>query len=123
MKRDFKIRFNLSRGNHYKHWKLEYCGHIEYYDPRNTTLIMHDCKLHNNRKTADKIHAGEHKTVCAWIRCAGLVIFHDEPAYYSSGVQISYNPRKQPYWSSNDSNIDNKELNVIYSNGNKLFTA
>lgn len=123
MKREFKVRFNLSRGIHFKHWKLEYDGHVEYYDPAHTQLIMHNCKLHNNRSAAQKIFSGENKTVCAWVRCSGLTILHDEELYAATGKQLNYNPRNKPYWSWEETNVDGKEFKTIYSHGNRLFTA
>lgn len=123
MKREFKVRFNLSRGAHFKHWKLEYDGHVEYYDPEHTQLIMHNCKLHNNRSAAQKIYNGDSKTVCAWVRCSGLCIVHDDGVYPAPTKQLNYNPRKKPFWSCNNKNVDGKEFKTIYSNGYRLFTA
>lgn len=123
MKRDFKIRFNLSRGAHFKHWKLEYKGHVEYYDPEHTQLVLSNCKLHNNRSTAEKIYSGEHKTVCAWVRCSGVCIHHDNVMMEANDKQLHYNPRKKPYWNYGDSNVDGKEFKTIFTNGNRLYTT
>jgi hypothetical protein len=123
MKRDFKIRFNLSRGANYMKWKLEYDGHVEYYDPQHTQLILLNCKLHNNRATAEKIHAGENKSVCAWVRCGGLNILHDNDIDMRKGKQLNYNPKKKPFWSCGNKNVDGKEFKTIYSNGKQLYVA
>jgi hypothetical protein len=85
---------------------------------------MYNCLLHNNKKAAQQIFTGGHKRVCAWIRCAGLCILRDEETiYYKSKKELSFNPKKRPFWTQANNNVDGKEFKTIYSHGNQLFTA
>jgi hypothetical protein len=123
MKRDFKIRFNLSKGANFMKWKIEYDDRVEYLDPAHTQLIMFNCVLHNNEKTAQKIHSGENKSVCAWIKCGGMLVIYDKNVYEDTGEEICYNPRVKPFWRRGDANVDGNEFKTIYSDGYKLFAA
>ena len=65
-----KVRFNLGKGKNYMKWKIQDSNNnISYVSPDDTNLLMFNCQVKNNRKTAEKILNGEHKTVCAWILC------------------------------------------------------
>ena len=122
-----KIRFHLAKGEHFMHWQVKYIdGTTKYFDPNEFQLVMFECKLRNQRKTADKIcYDGIHKTVCAWIEADEIIvstIINSE----IDGEMISYNPRVLPYWVADTSdgeplNIDNKKYNQITSLNNKLF--
>jgi len=121
-----KVRFNLGAGKHYMKWKIEGPLGVEYHDPNLVQLIMSNCQLKNNKKTAQKIFDGVHKTVCAWILCDDIEINHlDYPGYeLKYGLnQIKYNPRVAPNWTLHDCNYDGFNLPCIISIGNKLFTA
>ena len=120
-----KVRFNLGAGKHYMKWKIEGPLGVEYHDPNKVQLVMYNCKLKNNKKTAQKIFDGTHKTVCAWILCDSVDInYLDTPHYETkSGLnQIKYNPRVAPNWVLNECNYDNFTIPKIISVGNKLFT-
>ena len=66
----YKVRFHLAKGKFYKCWQVTSPnGDKDYYDPETHNLFMWGCNLRNQRKTAEKIHSGEHKTVCAWVEC------------------------------------------------------
>lgn len=115
MKR-IKVRFNLGRGPNYLKWKIQYpSGAVEYASPTDTQLVMTGCTLKNNRKTAEKIFRGEHKTVCAWILCDSIEIkfsgFKSFEGTFLSRAQ--YNPRVQPYWTIKGSNSDNLNLGEL----------
>jgi hypothetical protein len=100
MKR-IKVRFNLRRGKNYMKWKIEYpSGEVEYCSPTDTQLIMKTCQLKNNRKTADKIFNGEHKSVCAWVLCEGITVRYSgfEQFDEMDFERLKYNPKKLPYW-------------------------
>lgn len=97
-----KVRFNLSRGQNYMKWKIEYpTGAVEYCDPTSTQLVMSTCILKNNKKTAEKIMNGQHKTVCAWILCEAIQVKYGSFIVYDndpSNIRVTYNPRVNPYW-------------------------
>ena len=102
MGKRIKVRFNLSRGKNYLKWKIEYpSGEVEYCSPTGTQLIMKTCQLKNNRKTAEKIFNGEHKTVCAWILCEDIEVRFDKFVAYDnnpSNLRLRYNPKITPNW-------------------------
>lgn len=102
MTKKTKVRFNLSRGKNYMKWKIQYpTGAVEYYSPTDTQLVMRGCVLKNNRKTAEKIFNGEHKTVCAWILCDEIDVLCGGFTQYDispSNIRLTYNPRVNPYW-------------------------
>jgi hypothetical protein len=100
--KSIKVRFNLSRGENYMKWKVQYPdGKSVYYDPTSTQLHMHNCILKNNRKTAEKIMNGQHKTVCAWVLCDSIDIRTDSFVPYDidpNNIRVKYNPRENPFW-------------------------
>jgi len=60
--KSIKIRFNLGRGKNFMKWKIQYPnGEIEYHNPTDVQLLMHDCTLKNRKKTAQKIFDGAKK--------------------------------------------------------------
>jgi len=126
MKRPYKVRFNLGKGKNYMKWKVEGPEGVTYYNPTDVQIIMHNCQLKNQRTTAEKIHGGAHKTVCAWVRCEKLFTrtqdFLQLDAYVDS-TQLKYNPRKLPHWfAGEDTNIDNLVCDLVVSIDYKLFT-
>lgn len=126
MKRPYKVRFNLGAGKNFMKWKVEGPDGVAYYAPTEVQLIMHNCQLKNQRKTAEKIHEGAHKTVCAWVRCESLSIRTTDfmqPSDYVDTFQVKYNPRKFPFWfKDEETNIDNEVRSLIVSVNNKLFS-
>jgi hypothetical protein len=117
-----KVRFNLSRGNNYKKWKITYPGgNIEYLDPNEVTLVMNRCKLRNNKKTAERIFNGEAKSVCAWILCEYVVITGRSKDTLEEQQRLRYNPRVKPNWDFKDINVDGKDFKIIESRGNSLY--
>ena len=116
----YKVRFNLSAGQHFMQWQVKLYDRVRYYDPSSVTLVLHNCKLKNHAKTAQRIHAGENKSVCAWIECDHVEIL--DPIEQST-FPICYNPKKKPYWTdvSGRLNLDNLEFIKIVSTGRQLF--
>lgn len=102
MSKRIKVRFNLGRGPNYLKWKIQYpSGAVEYASPTDTQLVMTGCTLKNNKKTAQKIFDGEHKTVCAWILCDSIDVKFDGFDQYDNtpqNIRLSYNPKVNPYW-------------------------
>lgn len=123
-----KVRFNLGRGPNYMKWKIQYpSGAVEYCSPTTTQLIMKGCVLKNNRRTAEKIMSGQHKTVCAWILCDSIEVKYDlfQPYdTYSMCVRLKYNPRVEPNWVyDNRINADNLKFIEIGTVDYKLFVT
>lgn len=125
MKR-IKVRFNLSRGKNYMKWKVQYpSGEVEYCSPTDTQLLLKGCELKNNKKTAEKIFRGEHKTVCAWILCDDIEIRFGSFGRYDinpENLSLSYNPRVKPFWVLNKMvPADGFKFNEIASVDYKLY--
>jgi hypothetical protein len=114
-----KVRFHLGAGEHYKHWKIEYPnGDYQFINPEKQNMVLHGCQLHNRKGTAEGIHAGGEKVVCAWVWC-------DEVRMYSltsTGVPVSYNPRVYPHWMYEGMNADNMTFDRLQTIGNKLIS-
>jgi len=128
MMKSIKVRFNLGRGPNYMKWKIQYpSGEVEYCSPDSTQLVMSGCTLKNNRRTAEKIMSGQHKTVCAWILCDSIDVRFDkfEPyERYSMCVRLKYNPRVKPNWMYDDRiDADNLKFIEIGTVGGKLFVT
>ena len=126
--KSIKVRFNLSRGQNYMKWKIQYpSGAVEYRDPCNTQLVMRNCTLKNSRKTAEKIFGGEHKTVCAWILCNEINIKSDSFEQYDQVPdydRLRYNPRVNPFWvNKKEENVDGFSFKEIGTVDYKLFVT
>lgn len=119
--KNYKVRFNLGRGENYLKWKVTSPnGDVNYYEPNNVCLYMENCKLVNQKGTAQKIFDGANKTVCAWIECETLTIFEPLNAI-ASGTKISYNPRVQPNWVCDGEIVDKGRYDVLYSFENGVY--
>ncbi len=122
MKRPYKVRFNLGAGKNYMKWKVEGPTGVAYYSPDEVRIVMQNCQLKNQRKTAEKILEGAHKTVCAWVKCGSLVIHVNKPFNEGSALQLKYNPRVLPHWFTDEhENADNITVTCIITSGRKLF--
>lgn len=126
MKKKIKVRFNLGRGKNYMKWKIEGPLGVEYHSPTGVQLIMENCQLKNNRKTAEKIFNGMNKDVCAWIICDSIIIRFELRKFekVSFDSKLKYNPRIHPYWTDNTGNdVDNKKYDRIVSVDYGLFSS
>jgi hypothetical protein len=120
MKR-FKVRFNLGKGKNYLKWKVELPGEqMEYLDPNEVQLVLRNCELKNNQKSAQEIFQGDYKKVCSWVLCESVEIKTNDFSTHSEN-QIRYNPRVQPNWLMNDKNVDGEKFDTIISDGRRLF--
>lgn len=121
MKRPYKVRFNLGAGKNYMKWKVEGPTGVAYYSPEEVQIVMSNCQLKNQKKTAEKILEGAHKTVCAWVKCESVSI-EDRTFNGDRGLQLKYNPRVLPHWFINEQeNVDNMTATCIITSGRKLF--
>lgn len=123
--KSIKVRFNLSKGQNYMKWKVEYpTGESVYYDPAMVQLKLHDCTMKNYKKTAEKIYNGAEKTVCAWVLCNALEVTHNAAAEAPADEQrLSYNPRKQPNWIHAGTVVDGSRYENVISFGKSLYIS
>lgn len=118
----YKVRFHLAPGENFMKWQVRSPdGSRKYYDPDKFSLRMRGCRLHNSRKTAERIHRGGSKTVCAWISCESLVVRRRGRA---SGLAVRYNPRVKPYWHSADGeNLDSRTFRIMSTCGKAVYAG
>lgn len=126
MKTKFKVRFHLGQGPHFMHWQVRSGRSVQYFDPNLFVLSMGGAKLVNQPSTARKIHAGDHKTVCAWIECQELkVLLIGQHLSSPSGTQVCYNPRVAPFWTDDKNvgtNLDGKKFESLITFRKKVYT-
>ena len=108
MRRPGKIRFNLGRGENYRKWKVKFDdGEVFHYDPKKVTITLRESFLKCNEEGAKKIYNGSNKFICAWIEFEEIGIhspflpigkIHQEDVNCLGGPEVSFNPKKAPYW-------------------------
>lgn len=105
-----RVRFNLGK-KYYKKWQVTDGKEKVYYNPEEVMLVLRNCKLHNNKRVANKIYNGSNKTVCSWIECESVEVLE---AKELKGSFIIYNPRIKPYWfNERGEDIDNKTFPLL----------
>jgi len=102
------VRFHLAQGPMFKNWQVK-CGEtVEYYNPEDVVLRMNNCKLRNHPTTANRIHNGANKTVCAWIECDSVDVQSSDTTSSDVVDHLYYNPRTLPHWRNTEGlNCDN----------------
>lgn len=127
----YRLRFNLSNNEHFGKWQLKNRGEISYYHPDEVTIRAYNVTLRNAPKVAAKIHAGAHKTVCAWLDCEFLDISPVEKFNDVGFTHLSFNPRKFPHWTIPGQyddknlpwNLDKKFVGNIVTMGRNVLTT
>lgn len=117
----YTLRFNLGAGKNFMKWKLtdKRTRKALYFDPNTTRFTMFDCKLVNQKATANKIHAGQHKAVCAWLEFNN---YTTELSITPSRRAVEYNPRIAPHWrNARNENIDGMFYKTLTTKTNKVY--
>lgn len=132
MKRNWKVRFHLGKGENFMKWRIENVEtkQVTFYSPDKVMISMIDCKLHNHKGTAKKINEGQNKTVCAWIMCKNVNVILAQSSSFKKYIHeegmtnvAQYNPRVTPYWRDRyDNNIDKNEYGFMITDSTKLLT-
>ena len=112
------VRFHLGNGPHCGHWQIRDGRRVRYVDPSEASLRLRGCRLVNRRGTAERIHAGAHKTPCAWVECDEVEVY--PPLTQSTGASVRYNPRVSPHWIFEGRDADGMEFALLSTAGNKL---
>lgn len=119
--RGYRVRFHLAQGEHFMHWQVKNLdtGVVSYYNPDKFHLVMSSCTLKNSRATAEKIHAGQNKSVCAWINAKHVTaVSLRYPDPIEAENRVSYNPRIAPYWTDSEGrNIDGMSFSLLETSG------
>jgi hypothetical protein len=125
----YTIRRHLSKGDNFGHWQVR--GYvtdskqgdvIEYIDPTKQSIEMYDCRLYIQTGLAERIHNGtqKKKKPCAYIICESYEI--SESISPVSDECISFNPRSNPNWLMNQSEIINgNKYDAIVSSNINLY--
>ena len=129
----YKLRYHLGRGENYMKWQIRGIDTDElyYYTPESVIFDIDNALLKNNKKTAQKIHDGENKTVCSWVECESIAVYNtygngDELnslmiKWHSSKETLSYNPRKLPHWvDENNNDVDGNHYDNLIVEGRKI---
>lgn len=127
----YKVRFHLGRGKHYQHWQIKRIGEeAQYFNPNEVTIILKNCRLHNQVNASKKILSGENKRPCAWVVCESYETAPKQNIPLSI-FEIAFNPRKSFNWRLLNHmyepamvlvyDMDNIELSFIYSQGRQLY--
>lgn len=123
MEEVIKVRFNLGKGDNYKKWQVK-SDTTKHYEPKKTRLTLHNARLMNNRKSAEKIFNGHNKFVCAWIECERIEIEKAGLSLRLTNIaQVRYNPRKFPYWVSTfkNTNVDGEKYAKLVTMGTDIY--
>jgi hypothetical protein len=117
---NYKLRFHLAQGANFMKWQLTHPdGTKTYHDPETTKFHLWGCKFKNQRTTANKIHSGAHKTVCAWVEAVEVKELKNITTE-QLGSRLVYNPRIQPYWhfeSDPQESIDDRMMLALETHG------
>ena len=118
----YQVRFHLGAGENFGKWQVKCLAGVLYFDPAKVSLTMLDCQLRNQRGTAQKVHDGANKSVCAWVDCNELLV---EGPVEMAGITVAYNPKIAPYWRNLAGEcIDNKRADVLRTVGKQvIFTG
>ena len=119
----YKLRFNLGAGDNYKKWKITSpIGDARYVIPEDVTIVMSGCKLINQKGTATKIHEGANKTVCAWVECDSVVVYHKiKESDIIVGGSVCYNPKITPNWVHFEMNADKLQFSNLVTKDNMIY--
>lgn len=116
-----QVRFHLAQGKNYMKWQVKYPDRKpEYYDPKEVQLVLGGCVLKNNKKTAQKIFEGAHKTVCAKVLCSTITVYKARTIQTADLPQIKYNPRVRPNWMWGEEVMDGCSLHTMVSDASRL---
>lgn len=127
----YKLRFHLGQGAHFMMWQLKNRDEISYFSPEEVTIRAYNVTLRNAPKVAAKIHAGAHKSVCAWLDCEFIDISPVEKIEALQLTQLSFNPRIFPHWTIPGKtcqynlpwNLDGRFVGNITTIGAKVLTS
>jgi hypothetical protein len=126
MKRIFKTRFHLGRGENFMKWRVENTEtkDVKFFDPESYELKLTNCKLYNQKGSAKKIYDGGTKVVCAWIMSQKVDICIGGASHNLDKNRLTYNPKVSPNWMDTDNNnVDKIEYDSLVTIGRKLFKS
>ena len=125
----YKVRFHLARGENFMKWQVtQPNGDKRYLNPEHNSIAMCGCKLRVQPSTAQKIHDGANKSVCAWIDCHHLQETNDPIPMTIFDTRIAFNPKQSVHWMAEEGGtavpleVQAREfIPLIVTNGRELF--
>ena len=119
----YTLRFNLGAGKNFKKVKVTDKVKLksDYLEPEGLCLSLTDCRLVNQKSSANKIFSGTTpKQVCAWVSASKV----EEVPLIKGYAPIYYNPKVSPNWrDSAGNNIDGMLFNKLYMVGRQLYAS
>lgn len=125
------VRFNLSNGKNYMHWKVEYPdGKSEYLNPEEVTIDMHNAFLHSSTATAQHIKNGYRvkkdgtkvkmdRAVCGYVLCESITI--SKGSRNDLNKYLQYNPKKSVNWELNSQSVTGNTYTKLSTQLNGIF--
>ena len=119
----YKVRFHLARGANFMKWQLtDPNGDKQYFNPEHKSIAMFGCRLRVQPSTAQKIHDGANKSVCAWIECEHTQVVDKPIVMTIFDTRISFNPKRSVHWMTEEGEIkDGEFMPLIVTNERELF--
>jgi hypothetical protein len=124
-----EVRFHLSKGQHYKYWQVKtrikgvkQYG-VRYYNPADHDLILGDCELVNDPKTAQQVFETQTRDVCGWVRCREFSIAKAGEHDLDNLKMVVYDPKIRTYWHYKNEidNIDGAKFEELFTVGKRVY--
>ena len=97
-------------------------GDKQYFNPEHKSIAMFGCRLRVQPSTAQKIHDGANKSVCAWIECEHTQVVDKPIVMTIFDTRISFNPKRSVHWMTEEGEIkDGEFMPLIVTNERELF--
>lgn len=89
-------------------------------------IFLLESKLVNQRKTAERIHNGADKDVCAWVQAMGFEV-RDVGEDIERGQMLRFNPEFVPHWiageGDNAKDVDGFLFRELVTVGRHVFVS
>ena len=127
------VRFNLSNGKNYMHWKVEYPnGKSEYLNPKDVTIEMTNAFLHSSTSVAQHIKNGYRikkdgtkvkmdRAVCGYVLCESITI--SKGSRNDLTQYLRYNPKVSVNWELNGQCVTGNTYTKLSTQSNGIFIA
>jgi hypothetical protein len=127
----YSMLFDRGRGHDERTWIVHppRNGGDEFkIDPTKQIIIMHNCRLINQRERAQRVFAsgGNMELGCAWVECTHVEVrnrsIYADP-HQTVDTEIKYNPLLHPYWIFQGEPSDFRHFEEIITHDYKLYAT
>lgn len=117
----YKIAFHLARGANFQKFQIRDANNeATYIEPNDFDIILHNCKLKNQKGASLRIFKGGDKARCAWIEFERYEVV--AKGNYTSEVDVRFNPRVSPTWTvAGVDGQDDRTFAQLRTNGRKVY--